>query len=648
MGIELISIRDVDIDEIEGNFQHRIVFDDERRNVLKCLESMDIQAFPGSGKTTTLVAKLAILAKKWPSVFQGICVLSHTNVARDEVEKRLGKTDVGHALLDYPHFIGTIHNFFNKYVCLPWLKSQGCQIQLIDTERVTHYRWYHLNRVTKIFLENGQQDHSICEFIDIDNNIKWPKGWTSEKKQGHKAKVVKVIEDSQKKGFFTHQEMLFLAFKILHDNRTIIENLRVRFPIVFLDEAQDTSKFQWKLINETFPPDKVIRQAFGDCNQAIFNNNSSEAELCGFPGINQLTISKSKRFGNAIAAIANTIAVSKDKMEGTETAFDQAKHTVFLFQRNPMSCYHVIEKYAQLILNSYTDDEINTYQDLGFRVVGMVNGKLDEDGKENSINENKFPKGICDYWNEYDPKWDSSVKNFNTMIQVVRSARNGFNETGDFLVLINRLLPGLLQLLAYSKAEIHTPIQSTFLSTVINMLPEKRQQNFRLSLLELCMMRSNTKSEWDRACKILIHIIQLFDGNTNEETNAFLAYCDHQGTAYDSTSKAASATPNCLVYGYNNRSIKLEFSSIHAVKGRTNFSTLVLDTFFHKRNFEELLIAMREIPSKSKIIDKRMRVHYVAMTRPKALLCLAMPEDIVKQGDRDFLMNLGFDIQKVE
>jgi|GEM_PF-6926933 len=102
--------------------------------------------------------------------------------------------------------------------------------------------------------------------------------------------------------------MLFLAFKILHDNRTIIENLRVRFPIVFLDEAQDTSKFQWKLINETFPPDKVMRQAFGDCNQAIFNNNSSEAELGGFPGINQLTISKSKRFGNAIAAIANTVS----------------------------------------------------------------------------------------------------------------------------------------------------------------------------------------------------------------------------------------------------------------------------------------------------------------------------------------------------
>ena len=39
-------------------------FNGDRSNIIKNLESVDIQAFPGSGKTTILIAKLAILAKK--------------------------------------------------------------------------------------------------------------------------------------------------------------------------------------------------------------------------------------------------------------------------------------------------------------------------------------------------------------------------------------------------------------------------------------------------------------------------------------------------------------------------------------------------------------------------------------------------------
>lgn len=75
------------------------------------MDSVDIQAFPGSGKTTILVAKLAILAKKWTYSNVGICVLSHTNVAREEIEERLGNTEIGRKLLSYPHFIGTEHSF---------------------------------------------------------------------------------------------------------------------------------------------------------------------------------------------------------------------------------------------------------------------------------------------------------------------------------------------------------------------------------------------------------------------------------------------------------------------------------------------------------------------------------------------------------
>ena len=90
-------------------------FDAQRIDVIKEDRSCYVQACPGSGKTTALLAKLIILANKMPLPDgQGICVLTHTNVAIDEIKARVGqKADV---LFKYPNFFGTIQTFLHKYV----------------------------------------------------------------------------------------------------------------------------------------------------------------------------------------------------------------------------------------------------------------------------------------------------------------------------------------------------------------------------------------------------------------------------------------------------------------------------------------------------------------------------------------------------
>lgn len=74
-----------------------------RRAILKSMVPIDVEACPGSDKTTLLVAKLASLARNWTDRRRGICVLSHTNVARRGIEDRLGGTPEGKKLLKYPH-----------------------------------------------------------------------------------------------------------------------------------------------------------------------------------------------------------------------------------------------------------------------------------------------------------------------------------------------------------------------------------------------------------------------------------------------------------------------------------------------------------------------------------------------------------------
>ena len=105
----------------EINIAHDILlrghkpFDENRINIIKNDTSCYVQASPGSGKTTVLLAKLIILANRMPLPDgKGVCVLTHTNVAIDEIKAKLGqKADI---LFRYPNFFGTIQTFLHKFV----------------------------------------------------------------------------------------------------------------------------------------------------------------------------------------------------------------------------------------------------------------------------------------------------------------------------------------------------------------------------------------------------------------------------------------------------------------------------------------------------------------------------------------------------
>lgn len=64
-------------------------FDEERKVFIRNFNTIDLQAVPGSGKTTALLAKLVILERRLPFADgSGILVLSHTNGAIDEIKEK--------------------------------------------------------------------------------------------------------------------------------------------------------------------------------------------------------------------------------------------------------------------------------------------------------------------------------------------------------------------------------------------------------------------------------------------------------------------------------------------------------------------------------------------------------------------------------
>ena len=70
LGLPEFTITEEDVAAVAAS--EGLVLDDEDRiAVLTSQESVDVQACPGSGKTTLIAAKLILLAQKWPSEHQG-------------------------------------------------------------------------------------------------------------------------------------------------------------------------------------------------------------------------------------------------------------------------------------------------------------------------------------------------------------------------------------------------------------------------------------------------------------------------------------------------------------------------------------------------------------------------------------------------
>jgi len=262
---------------------------DPRLPVLKSLATLDIEACPGSGKTTLLVAKLAILGGQWAELRRGLCVLSHTNVARREIERSLGSTAEGQRLLSYPHFIGTIHGFVNEFLAIPWLRSNGYPVEMIDDQVALRRRWQKLPYAIQGGLERNRHNQGILKIQDVQfgvGEIRWGGGMLGKDTPTYQALISACLESAQE-GYFCHDEMFVWAHDLLDNAPEVTGFLRTRFPLLFVDEVQDNSELQSKLLHRVFAEGDgaVIRQRYGDANQAIYQyaGQTEEAATDPFP-----------------------------------------------------------------------------------------------------------------------------------------------------------------------------------------------------------------------------------------------------------------------------------------------------------------------------------------------------------------------------
>lgn len=173
-----MKIEDKHIIEAEQIFINGNEFDKtERVPFIKNLETIDLLAVPGSGKTTALMAKLYCLSKQLPfKDGSGILVLAHTNATVDEIEKELKKHCPN--LFEYPNYIGTLQTFVNKFLAnQACFEKHGSYINRNDDDWINDLiaRKVFYNKESKIFgfISNiiKSKNNKITKQFLIDNGV---------------------------------------------------------------------------------------------------------------------------------------------------------------------------------------------------------------------------------------------------------------------------------------------------------------------------------------------------------------------------------------------------------------------------------------------------------------------------------------------
>jgi len=333
----MFTVTDDDINQIE--IELGLTFDTARRNALQRFD--DVQACPGSGKTTMVAAKLLIIAKKWTYSYKGVCVLTHTNVAKNEIFSALQKHPSGHRLLAYPHFIGTIQEFFNKFLGVPLLKSRGIAVSQIDDEACCSAAENMLHHGTRSYLQRQHVKSLQGLQYKLENNkleLNIP-GFTNPSTSGSYKNLIAIKKRLIERGFHYYHEMYAYSELAINKNSELVESIVMRFPITFIDEMQDTQKFQDELLNRIFDREKMNYQRFGDPDQAIYGESQAGNETYNHQELKKVVTSH--RFTGDIASLAKNLSLNRIPLCSVHAKSDDGQHTIFLVDQETRQTVYV-------------------------------------------------------------------------------------------------------------------------------------------------------------------------------------------------------------------------------------------------------------------------------------------------------------------
>lgn len=241
-------------------------------------------AVPGAGKTTVLIVRLAYLILVENVDPRTILCLTFGRAAakemRERFDKNFGATVSGQTEGRGAIQFSTIHSFAYEVVRTAFRqRSSGFQIIEEQTGPASKtgvlrriYEKHNASTITDEQLEGLQ--NTICY---VKNTLSKPEEFSNNEIKNFPL-IYNDYENYKRNSqpqLIDYDDMLSLAFQELKENPKCLEAYRKRFDYILMDESQDTSLLQHKIIEMVVKPKGNIF-IVGDDDQSIFGFRAAE------------------------------------------------------------------------------------------------------------------------------------------------------------------------------------------------------------------------------------------------------------------------------------------------------------------------------------------------------------------------------------
>ena len=599
-----------------------VSFNEQRKEFIKNLDTIDLQAVPGSGKTMALLAKLLILEKHLPfKDGSGILVISHTNAAINEIKRRI--ENYCPRLFKYPSFVGTIQSFVDKFLAIPFYtnlyKRKPFRIDdEIYKERIytPHDAWVWLNN-------HPYQKEKILYKSPLDENEEFNINLTKNTKT-YKA-LLKMKQELMNKGVLCFADAYILAMKYLKKYPLIKHLLQSRFRYVFVDEMQDMDKHQYDILENIFFDEgnsKSIYQRIGDKNQAIFSEEVSLENFWNSKSRDVLNIDGSCRFSKEIADVVTCFALNNQNIEG-KSIHKSIKPHLLIYTDNTIK--NVLLKFIEIIKTKQDNSEIPNNIEKNIKAIGW---------RKKSAGKNKIT--IKNYFPEFNETTRHSRIDYFVLKDYLFGINKNDKRGNSFREIRKNILNSFLKVLRYEK--IYDCNERCYTKKrLLNFLAEQHKdlyQEIKLKLFLWCKDIFKGKSEvvFEELREYLPKFLNTVYGRDkiSEITDIFIN-SDNSSTPGSTVEKFLVSTHNNI---YQNDDLDVEVGTIHSIKGETHSATLYMETFYQGKYESQRLKKFFKgnfVKGNEKTYDKQsLKMAYVGMSRPEYLLCVAVHHDHVK------------------
>ncbi|MEJ5053684.1 UvrD-helicase domain-containing protein [Sphingobacterium sp. MYb382] len=628
-------------------------FDEERKTFIRNLSTIDLQAVPGSGKTTALLAKLVILEKKLPFYDgSGILVISHTNAAIDEIKDKIQR----HCpkLFSYPNFVGTIQGFVDEFLAVPfynlgfkkklnWIDTERYQEELVKLFNIIAWdknyeqptKWFyqrHINRATAEANGDSTLVKEICKQL-IENEVRglYYDFITDEIKNSKNDVLLKnnqnkkfiglkaIILETLKKGIISFDYAYHFGELYLYKKPLIKEILQKRFPFAFVDEMQDMDVHQYNLLEKIFHDGGSsisIIQRIGDKNQAIYS--SIKATDVWIDRADVLRLSGSQRLSKPIADVVKRFALYSDAnfdIVGLNECV--IKPHILIFENDTIS--NLIPHFARIVKTNKENNSFTNPDKLVKVVCWNTDWKEDNISRQNIAKlrledyhkgykkEKSKPKQDYDCLKSYLLFYDKNKKTLEPLRKNILSA---------FLKILRLENINTLDGRPYTKKKL------------IDFIRERdflkyEELNLNLYNWSIGIIKGKIDDVWNGIKVYTSNFFAIFSELALSKSSTFIN-SDTTGIPIINTTELE------VTNHYKENGIEIEITSIHAVKGQTHCATLYLESYYHS-NYESERLTNQFLGNNFQ--DNRVhhkssvKMAYVGFSRPTDLLCIAIHKE---------------------